>query len=314
MRYDLHGVVLELDSPDMLVRERITASLSSLSTIPNSYSARDIHFTLGLTDTIPPSPEGDPDYAERDLIHYYIRNPLIIAQLPRYGQLQIALDTNIIRAKITPTVITTYGVFEDLLAMGLSPLLRRRGQFLLHAFAAAYEGRAALLVGDIGAGKTTTGIALVRAGWKLLSNDSPLLDAATTRVHRYPGLLSGYSETLARFPELHQLMPGTTERRKVTFAAEAVYSDVWCDSADPALLLFPSVQNIPKHRIERLSEPDALRMLLPHAVERWDTEMIPSHLALLTRLCARTPAYTLALAPDTDTIPDLVRELLIAPR
>lgn len=32
-----------------------------------------------------------------------------------------------------------------------------------------------LLVGGIGAGKTTTGLSLLNAGWQLLSNDSPVV-------------------------------------------------------------------------------------------------------------------------------------------
>jgi hypothetical protein len=64
--------------------------------------------------------------------------------------------------RILPAALETHGVFEDVVAIGLSPLLRRRGMFLIHAFAAAPTPYHAgvVLIGDIGAGKTTTGLAM----------------------------------------------------------------------------------------------------------------------------------------------------------
>lgn len=314
MRFDLHGLALELDSNDTLVRERFAATFASRPLLDRVKEEATLYLQLDLRGTVTAAPDGAPVYAERDLIHYYLTPPMVVAHFPRYGQLRIDLERSMITGEIISAAITTYGVFEDLVAIGLSPLLRRRGKFLIHAFAAAHEGQAALLVGGIGAGKTTTGIALVRAGWQLLSNDSPLLDAATTNVLSYPGLLSAYPETLQRFPELHPLLPGTIERHKVTFSAESVYRDVWTESATPGVILFPHVEPVSEHDIKPLTPPETLRLLLPHAIERWDTEMIPQHLALLNQLVAKTPAYTLALAPDTASLPDLVRRLLTADR
>lgn len=312
MRFDLHGLVLNVDSDDALVRERMEETFASRPAPQNTERDADICFQLDLCRDVPPTPPGTPAYAERDLIHYYISPPVVTAHFPRYGQLRIHLERATIDGEIVPAAITTYGVLEDLVAIGLSPLLRRRGKFLIHAFAAAKDGRAALLAGSIGAGKTTTGIALVRAGWRLLSNDSPLIDAETTKILSYPGLLSAYPATLRRFPELRALGANTPERRKVTFAAESVYKNVWSESAVPGVILLPRVEPITEHRVERLSAPEALRLLLPHAIERWDTEMIPQHLALLNRVVAQTPAYQLFLAPNTDTLPELIGRLLMA--
>ncbi len=313
LRFDLHGLALELGSNHDLVRERLAAAFASRP-IAAANSEALIRFQLDLSDQIPAAPLGAPAYAEGDLIHYHFAPPRVVAHFPRYGQLRIDLERAAIRGEIIPAAITTYGVFEDLVAIGLAPLVRRRGKFLIHAFAAAHQERAALLVGGIGTGKTTTGIALLRAGWRLLSNDSPLLDAATTRVLSYPGLLSAYPETLEHFPELHPLLPASAEHRKVTFSAESVYGDVWSESAAAGVILFPRVEPVSAHRVEPLSAPETLRLLVPHAIERWDTEMIPQHLALLHQIAAQTPAYKLALAPDTTSLPGLVRELLAAGR
>lgn len=208
--------------------------------------------------------------------------------------------------------LATYGVFEDLLAISLSPHLRRRGRYLVHAFAAApangpAAGRAALIIGDIGAGKTTTGLALLHAGWRLLSNDSPILAAGTDlQILGYPGLLSAYPDTLARFPELAGLAPKHSRRQKTLFAAESIYPGVWLEAAAPGALLFPRIEPRAEHALERLAPPEALRQILPHAIEQWDRAAIPAHLAVLNRLVQSAPAYRLRLAPHTDTLPAII--------
>jgi hypothetical protein len=264
------------------------------------------------------------------LLAYYVNGSQVTAYFPRFGQLHLDLSCGVTTGVITPNALVTYGVFEDLVAIGLSPHFRRRGRFLIHAFAATppplprpktrnlplrthgpgrRTGVAVLLVGDIGAGKTTTGLALLHAGWKLLSNDSPILTRAphsNLRVLAYPGLLSAYPDTLARFPELGGIAPPTETRQKTLFAAESIYPDVWVESAPPAGIVFPQVESRADHALERLPAPEALRLILPHAIEQWDREMIPAHLALLNQLVQSVPAYRLRLGPDTSTIPAMI--------
>jgi hypothetical protein len=210
--------------------------------------------------------------------------------------------------------LSSYGVFEDLIAIGLSPHLRRRGLFLLHAFAAALprSDRAALLVGGIGAGKTTTGMALLNAGWRLLSNDSPIINPSA-EVLSYPGQLAAYPETYARFESTTHLasdVASETERRKITVAAENIWPDVWCNRANASAIFFPQIEARSAHAVERLSRPEALRRLLPHAVEQWDKAMIAEHLNVLRHLVESTNAYVLRLGPEVASIPVLLASTL----
>ena len=146
----------------------------------------------------------------------------------------------------------------------------------------------------------------------VLSNDSPILTATDSGVAvlAYPGLLSAYPDTLSRFPELGRLIPNDTVREKTIFAAEAIYPDVWLGAASAGALLFPQIENRPEHALELLSMPEALQLILPHAIEQWDRAMIPAHLALLTQLIQTTPAYRLRLGPDTDTLPGILASAL----
>jgi hypothetical protein len=330
MLWDFHGLTVEGLWEDTAIGERWLATFASR---PQVDSRPELSLRLALSADVPPAPPTPPDFRQGELLAYYLNGSVATARLPRFGQLQLDLSCGTTTGVVTPGALATYGVFEDLVAIGLSPHFRRRGRFLIHAFAATppppkgrnlplrphehghRTGVAVLLVGDIGAGKTTTGLALLHAGWKLLSNDSPILTQTQTlnsnsrtalRVLAYPGLLSAYPDTLARFPELSGLASATGAREKTLFAAEAVYPDVWEDSAPPAGIFFPQVESRPDHALERLPAPEALRRILPHAIEQWDREMIPAHLALLNQLVQAVPAYRLSLGSDMDTIPAVI--------
>jgi len=278
---------------------------------PAAAGAPDLRVTLDLVDSVPPAPPAEPHFRQGDLLAYYLDGAdNVVAHFPRYGQVRLNLSAGSSEGELTEAALAAHGVFEDLLAISLSPHLRRRGLFLLHAFAACPPegGGAALIVGDIGAGKTTTGLALLHAGWKLLSNDSPMLAEAAGDINvlAYPGLLSAYPDTLARFPELSPIKSAPSVREKVLFAAEAVYPNVWAEAAPAGGILFPQIEPRPEHALEPLPPAEALRLILPHAIEQWDRALIPAHLALLNRLVQAAPAYRLRLAADTSRLPGVI--------
>lgn len=73
----------------------------------------------------------------------------------------------------------------------LAHLLGGRGRLLLHAAAVAREGRAVLLTGPTGAGKSTTAYGAWRAGWSVLADDLVVISPAATGcavggLHRQP--------------------------------------------------------------------------------------------------------------------------------
>ena len=307
-RWQLHGLTIDGRWSTSEIGERWMATFASR---PAGLAEPDLIFDLALVDEVPTAPAAAPDFRQGELLAYYLNGPIAVAHFPRYGQLKINLAQGTTSGVITMAALAAYGVFEDLLAIGLSPHLRRRGKFLLHAFAAAPTAASAavLIVGEIGAGKTTTGLALLNSGWKLLSNDSPILSAehrpsdGAVDVLAYPGLLSAYPDTLRRFAELAGLAPAGAVREKTMFAAEAVYPDVWIEAAGAGAIIFPQIESRSSHALEHLPPPQALQIILPHAIEQWDKPMIPGHLALLTRLVQAAPAYRLRLGPDTRTLP-----------
>lgn len=81
--------------------------------------------------------------------------------------------------------------------------LQRLGYLTLHAAAAAFGGRAALLIGPTGAGKTTTAVRLCRDhGCELVGNDLVVVGGRNE-----PRTLTGTRHLRLRYSSLAQVMP-----------------------------------------------------------------------------------------------------------
>lgn len=309
MRWQFHALTVEGKSNHS---ELLTAWSRSFASRPASEKHPDLSIDLDVVGHVPPAPEGEPDFQQGDLLGYYVRGEQVTAHFPRFGQLQLDLANGTTQGKLVEAALNTYGVLEDMVAISLSPHLRRRGYFLIHAFAAVSRGKGVLLVGGIGAGKTTTGMSLLDAGWQLLSNDSPIV-AENGNLLSYPGVLAAYPETFGRFPQTHHLaneVPTQAGRKKIMVAAEDVFPDVWCDSAPIGAICFPQIEDRADHVMEQLGAAETLRRLLSHAIEQWDRPLIPRHLAILRQLAASAPGYILRLGPDVHAIPNVIaREL-----
>lgn len=312
-RWQFHDLIIEGNTDDANLWQ---GWLKSFGSLPVSTAVPDLAVTLQTVSTVPAPPSREPDFQQGDLLHYFVDGEQVVAHFPRYGQLQLDLATGKTQGQIVPAAGQTYAILEDLIAISLSPHLRRRQKFLLHAFAAAYQGEAVLLVGGIGAGKTTTGLSLLNAGWQLLSNDSPVV-AANGRIQQYPGVLAAYPETFAHFPKAaHQVahLMGEDERgsgrHKISITAESIWSDVWLPEAPVRAIFFPQIEERTDHALTAVAKPAALARLLPHAVEQWDRAMIPAHLQILRQLVEAAPAYILHLSPAVLSVPDKIASAL----
>ncbi len=310
LRWQFHDLIIEGNADDATLWQGWLHSFGSLAA---STAVPHLTLTLQTVDTVPAPPSRPPDFQQGDLLHYFVDGNQVIAHFPRYGQLHLDLTTGQTYGQVVPAAGQTYAILEDLIAIGLSPHLRRRKKFLLHAFAAAYAGQAVLLVGGIGAGKTTTGLSLLDAGWQLLSNDSPVV-VGNGRIQQYPGVLAAYPESFAHFATMAHLA-GEDEvvrngrRQKISVSAESIWPNVWLPEAPIRAICFPQIEPRSDHQLTPIAKPAALARLLPHAVEQWDKPMIPSHLQILRQLVEAAPAYDLHLAPDVVSIPQTVQTL-----
>lgn len=317
MIYDLHGVPVLFETREARIAARlekqwrpfVAAGGESPSTPPLRFRLR----AVAETPAAPPFPA----VSSGPVVVYHRRGQLVSAYFRRWGRYDIDLAAGTVDGDMTEVCLSVYGVFEDMIVIALAPLLRRRGLFTLHAFGAARDGRAALLVGDIGAGKTTTGLSLLCGGYKLCANDSPLLrtDASDcVQICAYPGLISAYPDSISWFPQLAPAL-AAAERldgsAKLSFAADELWPDAWQMQAEAGVLLFPQiVAGLSASVLRPLSRFAALQRLIAQSVENWDADFIPAHLHALRILANSAPAYDLLLAPDVERLPSLIGEVL----
>lgn len=113
----------------------------------------------------------------------------------------------------------------------LGSILRRRGRLCLHAGSVVINGKAALIVGQQGAGKSTTTAALLRyAGANLIADDVAVIDYIDNVPHVLPGYAGMRLNPDAITPVLKQDSAGlpqvfsTREKRLVSLSAVSEFS------------------------------------------------------------------------------------------
>jgi hypothetical protein len=181
----------------------------------------------------------------------------------------------------------------SMLTLACALLLGRMGRALAHAAAVvAPDGRAWLLTGDTHAGKSTTCINLVEAGWGFVSDDHVVLartgDGAV-RVEGWPRVFhldEGWEE-------------GAPRRRRRDVDPHARWPGRWRRSAPVAGLLFPRVEAGLSTALSPLPAAEALAALLRQSPWLLADRACAGEVLGLLRAACSSPAFSLRLGLDT---------------
>lgn len=207
-------------------------------------------------------------------------------------------------------------LIEYLFHLTLVELLRHQRLYTIHATALEWQGRGVLIPGNSGRGKTTSFISLLRAGYRYLSDDHPLIRDAGGHIEllSFPIKINVTDETIAFFPELRNAPEQALQRQpgfhKRGFYAEEVYSAGIGTCCKPALVLFPQVVDAPQSHLERISKSRALELVLPQALLVYDQEVARREFQVLTKLVQQVDCYRLHFGRDILDLPKLVTPLL----
>ena len=135
---------------------------------------------------------------------------------------------------------------------------------LVHASAAVVDGRAIVMPGPMGAGKSTLVAALVRAGLGYLTDEIVALDPATGVVVPYPKYLSLGPALAHMVPEVRAgLRTVVGDQRLVS--PEALRLGAVAPPAPPRVVVFPRYERGATTAVSRLRPAAALAALAQHA-------------------------------------------------
>ena len=302
MLLPLHNLLVHLQTNTSHIEQQLRAVLAGWPT-DRAAATADITIKLQLADELPPLPAPTPiftDGGDRILHVYQIDEDDAWLHFLDGGLVRVPLNgATTIDGVVTAGLLGVNGRLEDVLYTSLAPLLRRRGLFMVHAFAASKNGRCVLLVGPTQSGKTTTGLSLLLHGWELLANDVVLLHQCDDGIYALPtpGTLGIRPKTFALLPQLHENL--------------GLINGRWAAPSPVAALLFPQILNerektavLPHHRAI------ALTQLMAESMDRWDTPTFAPHLTLLQQLCQQAATYQLHLGNNVDTIPAHIEQVI----
>jgi hypothetical protein len=222
-----------------------------------------------------------------------------------------------VRVESTP-VLPLADILQVVQTSGLTSALLLQGALLLHGCVVEVSGSAIVVVGDSGAGKSTTAAGLLASGAALLSDDVACLEPVDGRVVAHAGprglrltpeaaRAAGHDpETLPRVFS-SPLLPG--KRLVRTSAADGTF----CPDARPLAAVFALGRRTDEAepRIERLGAAAALAALRAHGYRdsSLDRAQHARRLPLLARVAHEVPVYAAAAPDDLAALPRFVAAL-----
>ena len=207
-----------------------------------------------------------------------------------------------------------WSLSHPLFTLPLVELLKRRGLYGLHAGGVCRDGRALLLPGTSGSGKSTLTLALARAGFGFLGDDTLFLarrPGSAPRVLAFPDEFDLTDQTVSFFPELAPLLedPQAAGWRKRQVRVERTYGAPVVWECAPAVLVFPQVAGVPRSELTPLSAGEALLELAPNVLLT-EPRSSQAHLDALAELVAASRCFRLATGTDLEEAARLVGGLL----
>jgi hypothetical protein len=192
--------------------------------------------------------------------------------------------------------------------------LRRHGLYLIHASAIGAQGRAALIAGQSGAGKTTTMLTSVAAGLDFLGDDTTLVQRTADGHFEVITLLSTLDVTdgtAAWFPEL---APHLSAQRSHTGKRQIILAEAFpqrmATRGQAAVILAPEITGQARTGLAPANKAALLSDLLFYSVDLTDAALARQHLDFLAQAVEQTPVYRLLLGRDKDQIPQVIADAL----
>lgn len=193
-------------------------------------------------------------------------------------------------------------------------LFPRYGLYGIHASGLENDGVGYLLAGNSRQGKTTLTLALLRAGWNYVSDDTVMLsaDANGVEARSFRRGFACDAATIERFPELRRGTDASDWKEgKVLVDADTAYSGRRTQRCKPRVLLFPEITPEQSSRLLPLDATAAFVRLVRHSPFACSTPAeVTGQMNLFRALVAGTSSYRLLAGADVHHNPEAVSRLL----
>ncbi|MES1243141.1 MAG: hypothetical protein ABUT39_16130 [Acidobacteriota bacterium] len=302
--YAFHGLTVGVSVPIEAVHARFAS-------LPPSEEAPDLRFEVGNgferpagARTVYEPPAGEVVYHDAGDLLYLEHGPMRVLADPGDGRVLFSMG------EIEGEEL--WILSHPFVSVPMMELLKRRGLFGVHAAGAALDGRALVLAGTSGSGKSTLSLALARAGFDFLGDDTLFLAWRPDglRVLAFPDEIDLTEETAGFFPELPETAARATPgwRKRQLRAGEAFGARIaW--ECEPAVLVFPRVSGRPRSELRPIDAGEALLELAPNVLLT-QPEASQAHLDALAELARASRCWRLETGTDLDEAATLLRGLL----
>jgi hypothetical protein len=200
-----------------------------------------------------------------------------------------------------------------ILTIILVEVFRRHGWYSLHAAGFSMNGRAILIPGTSGVGKSTLSVALLRAKFDYLTDDMVFLarGAEGLTVRGLAEDIDVSEQTIRFFPELDFLTksPKTDGFTKRQLRVDEVYRATPILESRPSAIVLPHISGKPQSTITPIDGDEVLREIVPNVLLT-EQRACQGHFAVLADLTRQVRCYRLETGQDFDRIPILMQQAL----
>jgi hypothetical protein len=213
--------------------------------------------------------------------------------------------------------VSDHLVSQAFLGLVMSLVLERRGILCLHASAVSVNGRAAVFLGDKGAGKSTTSATMLSRGHVPVTDDLVAVDTTGEAPIIWPGFASmklwpDTVDALALESSeedrlIHPTVSKVQKRMPTPVARQAVAMGRLFVLRRDASVIEPEVVPLPPH--EALQMVLRFTFMARYGETRLGREHLAQHLKRCGAVVAHAPVCTLMIPADLDRLGDLAHTI-----
>jgi hypothetical protein len=243
-------------------------------------------------------------------IHVYMGHDCITMALADVGFVQADPEWRQVCIGLVPERADTLTA-RTLAALAFQDLAAHFGYFAIHASMAERGGDGVLFCGERARGKSTSCLALGRAGWAVRCDDRCYVRAEPPSVWGPGGDMRLREDAVGIWSDLRgPLERGSPWGGKKRLALAELVAQAAPGSVRPTALFFPEVADEQGHTVAPLPAAEALQELLCATGVASIPDHTAAHFAAIADLVESAPCYRLRLARDMSALPAAIEEVL----